>query len=506
MASRRDQLNAYTFAKRRMLASFVQSSPDGSEEGAPRPLRGVVPGVIVGVVVMAVFGAWGMFKPTAPQGWDTPKSKVIIASKSTTRYVVLKTGDTVQLHPVLNMASAKLLLNPGQGEVVTVDESVLDGGKIPHGVTVGIPYAPDRLPSAGEAGADKRWAVCERPSAGGSSIQKAALVLAKRDTKKTEGKQRLRGGELLYVVDPDKNRYVVDASGTAYRVDKSDELLLRAVVGSGRDPERVSQEWLATLHQGDPITFPSIGAASGTAAGAPGELDASANKVGMVLKASDASGEHYYVVLPGRVAQISAFVAQLLLYSKDLAPLGQAGHATGVSPGAIEPKGTFGAENRWPTKEPKAVNEASDASGSRSTICNVLQKVGSKGETTLTTWAGTDFPAPLPTGSTSAYVTPGSGQLFRQFQGEETKAGPVFLVTDTGLRYVLQSNADSATSDAGIGTTATERKQEQQEAEQAQIRLGYADVDPAPIPASWSEFLPTGPRLSTAAARQPQGS
>ncbi|WP_406121438.1 type VII secretion protein EccB [Streptomyces sp. NBC_00989] len=506
MASRRDQLNAYTFAKRRMLASFVQSSPDGSEEGAPRPLRGVVPGVIVGVVVMAVFGAWGMFKPTAPQGWDTPKSKVIIASKSTTRYVVLKTGKTVQLHPVLNMASAKLLLNPGQGEVVTVDESVLDGGKIPHGVTVGIPYAPDRLPSASEAGADKRWAVCERPSAGGGSIQKAALVLAKRDMKKTEGKQRLRGGELLYVVDPDKNRYVVDASGTAYRVDRSDELLLRAVVGTGRVPERVSQEWLATLHQGDPIAFPSIGATPGTAAGAPGELDASTNKVGMVLKASDASGEHYYVVLPNKVAQVSAFVAQLLLSSKDLAPLGQAGHATGVSAGEITPEGTFGAENRWPTNEPTAVNEASDASGSRSTICNVLEKVGDNGATTLTTWAGTDFPAPLPTDSTSAYVTPGSGQLFRQFQGEETKAGPVFLVTDTGLRYVLQSNADSATNDAGIGTTAKERQQEQQEAEQAQIRLGYADVDPAPIPASWSEFLPTGPRLSTAAARQPQGS
>ncbi len=62
MASRRDQLNAYTFAKRRMLASFVQSSPDASDEGAPRPLRAILPGAIVGVVVLAAFGAWGMFK------------------------------------------------------------------------------------------------------------------------------------------------------------------------------------------------------------------------------------------------------------------------------------------------------------------------------------------------------------------------------------------------------------------------------------------------------------
>lgn len=507
MASRRDQLNAYTFAKRRMLAAFVQSSSDGSEEGAPRPLRGVLPGIIVGVVVMAVFGAWGMFKPAAPKGWDTPNAKVIIASKSTTRYVVLKTDGEIQLHPVLNMASAKLLLNAGQGEVVTVAESVLDSGGIPHGVTIGIPYAPDRLPSASEAGSAKRWVVCERPSAGGGSIQKAALVLSSRDMETTEGKERLSGGQLLYVADPDKNRYVVDAGGTAYRIDQNDELLLRAVVGSGRVPQRVSEEWLETLHQGDPITFPEIDGTPGTAANAPGQLDDSVNRVGMLLKAFDNNTEQYYVVLPGRVAPVSAFVAQLLLFSKDLAPLGQAGQAREMSPGAIEPGKAFGTGHRWPTGDPAPVNEASDAAGSRSTVCTVLRGVDAdSGAITLSTWAGTDFPAKLPTGSSSAYVTPGSGLLYRQFQGKETKAGPVFLVTDTGLRYVLQSNADSATDDAGIGTTAKEREQLQQEAKQAQTRLGYADVDPAPVPAAWSEFLPTGPRLSTTAARQPQGS
>ncbi|MFK4147379.1 type VII secretion protein EccB [Streptomyces sp. NPDC004065] len=507
MASRRDQLNAYTFAKRRMLASFVRSSPDGSEENAPRPVRAVLPGVITGVLVMAVFGAWGMFRPAAPKGWDTPNEKVIIASESTTRYVVLKTGGKVQLHPVLNMASAKLLLDPGKGEVVTVAESVLDSGRIPHGVTVGIPYAPDRLPSAQEAGAAKRWAVCERPGAGGRSIQKAALVLAGRDMGRTEGRQRLRGGQLLYVAGPDGRRWIVDASGTAYAVPAGDELLLRAVVGSDREPQRVSRQWLATLHTGDPVAFPRIDGVPGAPAGAPGGLDATANRVGMVLKALDNNRVQYYVVLPHRVAKVSAFVAQLLLFSKDLAGLGQAGQARQVSPGAIDPgEAAFGTEHRWPAEAPVPVNDASGRAGSRSTVCNVLQAVDGDGRTTLGTWAGADFPAPLPIGSASAYVTPGSGQVYRQFQGRETKAGPVFLVTDTGLRYVLQSNADSATDDAGIGTTAEQRRRLQQEAREAQTRLGYADVTPAPVPVAWSEFLPTGPRLSTAAARRPQGS
>ncbi|MFP3987553.1 type VII secretion protein EccB [Streptomyces sp. E11-3] len=512
MASRRDELNAYTFAKRRLIAQFVQPNATGSEEGAPRPLRAVLPGAIVGVVILAVFGAWGMFKPVAPKDWNKPGENVIIASKSTTRYVVLTTGKKTQLHPVLNMSSAKLLLNPDKGKVINVDESVLDNGKIPHGATLGIPYAPDRLPDPKEAGKAKRWAVCERPGEGGRAIQKAAFVLAEREAEKTEGTNRLRGGELLYVEGPDKTRYVVDAKGTAYRVDVEDEdkgeLLLRQLVGQDRAAQRVSEAWLDTLHQGDTISFPTVPGQVGTAAGAPG-LPAGVNKIGMVLSATDGTKKQRYVVLRGRVAPVSDFTAKLLLNSRQLVSLGQNGQETPVSAGAFQPGREFGQSKKWPTAEPKPVNEASTASGSRNTVCNVLHKVNAgNGRTTLSTWAGTDFPATLPTGSSSAYVTPGSGQLFRQFKGSRTDTGFLFLVTDTGLRYAMQSNGDSATDDSGIGSSgsAEEKRARQAEAQQAQNRLGYKNVDPLPIPAQWSTFLPTGPRLSTGAASQPQGS
>jgi type VII secretion protein EccB len=511
MASRRDELNAYTFAKRRLIAQFVQPNSTGSEEGAPRPLRAVLPGAIVGVVILAAFGAWGMFKPVAPAKWDAPNENVIIASKSTTRYVVLKTDGKVQLHPVLNMSSAKLLLDPDKGKVINVSESVLDNGKIPHGATLGIPYAPDRLPDAKEAGSAKRWVVCERPGEGGRAIQKAAFVLAEREQGKTEGTERLRGGELLYVEGPGPDRplYVVDAEGKAYPV-KKDEQLLRQVVGPDRAPQRVSAAWLDTLHQGDPIDFPKITGTPGADANAPGSLlPPEANKVGMVLVAPVNSKNQQYVVLPGRVAPVTDFTAKLLLSSKELVGVGQAGRAMSVSPGAIEPGEPFGQTTDWPESAPTPVNAAGTEAGSRNTVCNVLHKVdGSTGATTLSTWAGTEFPAVLPTGSSSAYVTPGSGQLFRQFQGSSTASGFVFLVTDTGLRYVMQSNGDSATDDSGIGESGTEeqRQAQQQEAQQAQNRLGYKDVSPAPIPVAWSSFLPTGPRLSTGAARQPQGS
>ncbi|MDQ0845447.1 type VII secretion protein EccB [Streptomyces sp. V1I6] len=508
MASRRDELNAYTFAKRRLVAQFLQPNATGSEEGAPRPLRAVFPGAIVGVVILAIFGAWGMFKPVAPKNWNAPGENVIIASKSTTRYVVLKTDGKTQLHPVLNMSSARLLLNPDKGKVINVDESVLDSGKIPHGATLGIPYAPDRLPDAKQAGAAKRWAVCERPGEGGRAIQKAAFVFAEREQNRTEGTNRLSGGELIYAEGPDKVRYVIDAAGTAYPV-ADNELLLRQLVGQGRPPQRVSTAWLDTLHKGDEITFPKIPGVPGDAAGVPGDLAPDANRVGMVLTATDGTRNQQYVVLPGRVAPVSDLIAKLLLNSKDLIGLGQAGKAKSVSAAAFQPGRAFGQDKKWPQPAPEAVNSASTAEGSRNTVCNVLRKVDEdNGTTTLSTWAGTSFPATLPTGASSAYVTPGSGQLFRQFKGSTTSSGFLFLVTDTGLRYAMQSNGDTVADDSGIGSSGSEEEKQKrlQEAQQAQSRLGYKDVQPLPVPAAWSSFLPTGPRLSTGAARQPQGS
>ncbi|MEK8145063.1 type VII secretion protein EccB [Streptomyces sp. M10(2022)] len=141
MASRRDELNAYTFAKRRLIAQFLQPNPSGSEEGAPVPCVRWSPERSSASLCSRCSGPGDVQARSAPE-MGHPYENVIIASKSTTRYVVLKTDGKTQLHPVLNMSSAKLLLAPDKGTVINVNESVLDSGKIPHGATLGIPYAP----------------------------------------------------------------------------------------------------------------------------------------------------------------------------------------------------------------------------------------------------------------------------------------------------------------------------------------------------------------------------
>ncbi|WP_171170989.1 type VII secretion protein EccB [Streptomyces sp. I05A-00742] len=513
MATRRDELNAYTFARKRMVAAFLQPSAAGTDEAAPRPVRAVLPGIVVGALILAGFGAWGIFKPKAPAGWSEPGTHVIVGSKSTTRYVVLKTGETKRLHPVLNYSSAKLLLTPEKSSVIKVEESVLDNGKIQRGPTLGIPYAPDRLPDAKDAGKEKSWAVCEQPGGEGRTVQKAVFLFADRDAAKVGGSRQLHDGQALYVEGPTGDRYLVDPGGTKHLVGlpvgdnppPRDQVLRRSLFSEGAQPQKVTKDWLGTLHEGSPITFPRLPGKIGAPAGV-GSLDPRLDKVGTVIRAVAGKGMQHYVVLPGQVAPVSDLVARLLLTSPDTAVLRQNARAEEVGPQSFtSSQEWFYGQYDWPKLVPTQVNDAN--TGVR-TVCNVLHGVDGKGVTKLTTWAGSSYPAQILDGATSAYVTPGSGLLYRQINGSSTSVGSLFLVTDTGLRYAVQTNNDSSAGRSGIGEDGKPKTPEERanQAYEAQTRLGYKEVRPVPVPDNWSAFLPKGPRLDVNSAQQPQSS
>lgn len=541
MASRRDELNAYTFAKRRTVAAFLQPSATGTEEGAPRPLRAVLPGVIVGTLVLAGFGAWGMFKPQAPKGWDAPGTTVIVGKQSTTRYVVLSTKvngkDQTRLHPVLNLASARLLLDPQKFKVIQVEDKVLDAGKPPRGPIIGIPYAPDRLPAKDDAAKAKRWAVCQQPGGNGQGVQTAAFVLADREAGLMDDGRKVNDNQVLYVQSGGavKERYLVDSTGTKYKFPEGSPdagKITNALVGTGALPQQVTDEWLATLNSGDPLEFPKLPGTAGVDAGVQG-LATADNKVGLVLLAQTGSGTQHYVVLPGKVAPVSEFVAWLLISSPATDVLNMNGKPHEVDLQSLNPEATpFKAEAKWPQRKSGQINHVTPAgsapastgsgatgtgsgsvsgAGDRDTVCNVLRAVDGQGNQTLSTWAGTGFPIDIAASGTSSYVTPGSGLLYTQVQGKQTTAGgSLFLLTDTGLRYAVQANGDSDAEQSKIGAPDQQSRggstDGRPEASQAQIRLGYGGVVPAMVPIAWSEFLSKGPRLDTNSARQPQGS
>lgn len=333
MATRRDELNAYSFARRRTVAAFLQPSPHGSEEAAPRPLKTVLPSLGVAVLVLIGFGAWGMLSPTAPKGWDAQGKNILVGSESTTRYVLVKTKgeNKLSLHPVLNLASAKLLLNGENPQVLKIKESVLDNSKYPMGATVGIPFAPDRLPSAEDAKTAKTWALCQAPGEDGQPVS-ATYVLDKSDYQKLlQNHGELNQNKVLYVEGPkdpgsvsgNGPRYMVTPDGSAYllggktwRLSSENALqdIQRAVFGEGVQPQRVSADFLKTLNVVGDLQFPSLGGDAGAAANVEG-LPTRVAKVGMVLVTGTGARQQKYIVLKNEVRPISDFTAEMWLSS-----------------------------------------------------------------------------------------------------------------------------------------------------------------------------------------------
>ncbi|MGW0733535.1 type VII secretion protein EccB [Streptomyces sp. NPDC002851] len=525
MAKRRDELAAYTFARKRTVAAFLAPQPGGSEEGAPRPVRTVMPSLAVGVILVIGFIAWGVIKPTAPKGWDTPGENIIVDSDSTTRYVVLQDKDTKAktLHPVLNYASAKLLLDKGKGTVLEVPGKEIDKSDIRHGPTLGIPYAPDRLPSPEDAETAKTWAVCERPTAktgAAAEVDRAVFVFDKEESAAVRDAGKVNRGEALYVMEPgSKLEFLIDDKGNAFRLgskevfaNKTEMQQLRlATVGQGATPQPVSKQWLQSLNDGGTISFPAVqGVGSETKVQG---LQPEASTVGTVLKAADAQGEQYYVVLPNKVAAISEFVKDLILNSpaaeqayqgKQPKPIDAAASDIATANGGPAP--SYYGEEGWPQQAPKQANATDPATGTgNNTSCSVYNGTINKDtkKPNLSAWAGKAYPKKVISDSTSAYVSSGSGLLFQQIRGTAAGGGGTYLLTDTGLRYSLPTGNDSAADKDGSQSEGS--KDENEETDKARTRLGYEKVKkPAYVPQTWAEFIPKGPMLDTGSASQPQ--
>ncbi|MER5947753.1 type VII secretion protein EccB [Streptomyces sp. NPDC001904] len=499
MASRRDELNAYNFSRKRTVASFLKPLPNGSVESAPKPLKHAISGIVMSVVILAGFGACGMLSPVAPKGWDTPEAGIIVTDPSATRYVVLKSGkkdkngkDIPVLHPVLNLASARLLLNPknsGDGSVKTIKEKFLDSSNIAQGSMVGIPYAPDRLPSDKDAGTAKVWALCQQTSASTtdkSSVQQTVFVLNQKDARKVteKGSGKLAGNQALYVRDKRGTPYLVSSRGVAYELKTSTSgdlpSLIRTLFGDGAEPSTVTDDWMNTVRKSrQAISMPTVpgdGQAS-QAAGVPAKY----RTTGTLLRVNN--GQHY-LVERDRLIPVTAF--QTALLKETLAD----SRTETVKQTDIQPDttGKLAGGETWPTQAVSLAN-----GGRTDTSCSVY---GGGSATDLTTWAGTSLPVKSIAASASSYVSPGSGLLYQEREGT-SGTGFNYLVTDTGLRYFLPVNNDSGKDKSGS---------DQEEVNRNKVRLGYEKAQKVTVPSQWSGLLPSGPDLTTEAAEQTQNS
>ncbi len=558
MASRRDELNAYTFARKRTVGAFLLPGGGGSDEDAPRPVKAVLPSIVVGVLVVTGFGIWGAFRPSAPVGWDSGKN-IIQGKQSTTRYVVLLDADkkTKRLHQVLNMASAKLVL-PAGAKVVVVADQVLDA-YANHGPTIGIQYAPDKLPTEAVAGKQMKWSVCNSPGSDDKreTVNQAVFVAGGAEAKTLEAKGKvldLDQSVLVQLVDDAQINgqqsavstqsklayYLIDSEGRSHAIgdtqtsDADKQAIITAVFGESAEPQRVKPDWLDTLEHGTKIHFPAVPGLDPNVKSANSSVqlqNTEDRKIGRLVK----YGEKNYVVGKDELYPITNFQSALLernpalqgLYSQDKDPRPKVDELTPAEQskygqGSLKDN-KLSLDGDWPAKAGAPANNWNAPKEAKGVVCSTFDGVAADGKTVKRSiWVDTTYPAKYSIGAGSAHVTPGYGLFYRALDATSEGSGSDFLITETGLRYSVQSNNDAAgvrkqaqqsqqaTAKASQPAAAqpdpqgADAKQAEDEAGGTQARLGYKNIQPAPVPREWSDLVPDGPVLSTDGAAQPQ--
>ena len=435
MASNKDILDAQRFNRRRLVTAFVAGAPGGRELEPRRVAPPLIGGVVLTLVIALASWISGLFVGSLPANWQD--NTLIVVKGEGTRYITINS----RLRPVTNLASARLLAEPGKFQESSLKNSVLDG--IERGSQVGLEDAPEQLPRAGSLVA-RGWTACSTSSGstatgvgdspqGLSTIQHALVSVA---------------GTTYLVADGVSHELPAENLGSV-------------LLALGVDSEPVTEvdaAWLSLFTPGSAMQSFSVPDAGVPVTGLSSTIR---NPVaGMLLSVTDGAsgGQRYYVV------QSDSSLGALNDVSLALYKLG--GGATApvqdVSVSDLtQVNTTTAAPDDWPAT-------LDDGAAADSSVCAVLGESSSSGMA-RTTLASADQ---IESGGVK--VTGGTGALVRASAGGSV--GPVFLIPDAGRAW-------------GLGGTLSDTL----------ARLGYEEGSVVAVPAAWLALFPTGVELSTEA-------
>jgi type VII secretion protein EccB len=436
MATKKDLIEAQGFSRRRLLSAFTSGAPGGKELEPAAPLRAVAAGVVLSAMIILAGVFYGLIRPGLPNGWEN--NTLVLVKDSGARYITI---DSV-LYPVINTASARMLMPSGKFSVITTDKETLDGIEV--GPTIGILGAPDDIP-APSALINDGWAACVTDDAG------TAVTLP-------DG--RLLGAvNEASVVELDGALYVV-AGGLRYEVAASDtDAVLRSVGLNAGSAVTVDARWLNLFEEGTPLA-PLVVTDAGETLSGSGLIIG-----GVIHQEGDPEDVRYVVSTDGELARLSPLAYQLYLLGSGAF----LGGATDVTPAAVrglpnapEPAGGID----WPA-EPLAALERDAAP------CAILEH----DETGQPTTSFATLADQNDLGEPGVTVGVGGGALIRVGGSDATDPGLVYLVDESGTAYPVPGADEDI-----VG------------------RLGYDLDDVALVPGSWLQFLAAGPELTQGAA------
>lgn len=449
VVTKKELLEAQSFSRRRLLTAFTAGAPGGQEAEPAKPWRAVIGGVALTALLIGGSFAFGMLSPTLPEGWDN--HALVVTQGVGTRYVALEGT----LYPVLNTTSARLLIPADSFHVV--DVSPQDIETVPRGRTLGIPGAPDALPTA-DALINTDWLSCTAPD--GTVATRLArsydksIFPAGDSASAPQGLLVTAGDELHLVVSG--TRYLVPAQHAA--------AVLRAIGFDTVEPWAVAGTWLNLFTPGPdltPLALPDGGAPLSPDVNAPSEA-----VVGSVLTVDDGSGEanRYVINATGDLALLSDFAYPLYRLGSDQL-IGPDIHVTSAQIARLRTAIDPAAPAQWPSAAPGPVSQSVAVCAHLTTAPGASPQVGL---IAVHNEAGAVIEA-------GAFVEPAGGALVRAGSAGYL-GGDAHVIDQTGTAFAIP-NADGETL----------------------ARLGFRSENIAAVPQSWLDLFPSGPVLSPAA-------
>jgi type VII secretion protein EccB len=452
-------LSGHRFLRRRLECALLDRDIRGVNEPIRTSMQSLMAGSVLAIIVMAGCVVLAVVRPQ-PAVTDAP---IVMGKQSGALYV--RIGET--LHPVLNLASARLIVRT-DADPQPIPESEL--GRSKRGPLLGVPGAPQFLgkPLAED---ELRWAVCD---SGDAAAPGTTVVIGR-----AEGPlSHLLAREQSVLVRPSSggSTYLL-YDGRRAVVNLDEPAVVRALGLDGQVPLTVSPMLLNAVPEVPPVTAPRI-----PGAGGPGPAALPGFPVGSVLRLARADRDEYYVVLSHGIQRIGQVAADLLRFTDSRGTrtvISVAPDIIRVTPAVTDlPVATF------PDRTPTPLNAGGAA------LCVSWRHAVSGGrDFSEVAFLAGGLPIPLgqePVKLSQAdgegpaldnvYLSPGRVACVRAtgLSGDNPRAGTRYLITDTGVRFAIHD--DEAAHDLGLPDTA--------------------------IPAPWPVLaaLPAGPELSRANA------
>ncbi|WP_422742842.1 type VII secretion protein EccB [Mycobacterium sp. WMMD1722] len=460
----RHQVSGWRFMMRRIASGVALHDTRMLVDPLRTQSRAVLVGALVLVTGLAGCFVFSLIRPAGSAGSDP-----ILADRDTAALYV-KVGE--QLHPVLNLTSARLIAGRPDNPT-TVKTAELD--QFPRGNLVGIPGAPERMVQ--NTIRDAEWTVCDAVSGSAPGVTVLAGPIG-------------GGGERAGTLAEDRAVLVANEAGTwllwdgrRSAVDPANRPVTDAlgIPAVGVTARPIATGLFNAIPEAPPLVAPPV-----PNAGQPPQFPLPVPApVGAVVTAFDADNTiRYYAVLPDGLQPVPSVLAAILRNTNSYG-LAQPPRLAADDVARLPVSGVLDVE-AYPADRISVVDAGADP-----VTCARWAKPIDAEQSSMTLLSGAALPLPgevrtldlvgAGDGVTADRVAlaPGSGyyvQTVGQEPGSPT-AGSLFWVSDTGVRFGIEQ-ADPA---APGGDTAS--------------ALGLSD--PAlPIPWSVLAQFAAGPTLS----------